>query len=314
MESVEWCSLRTAPVYPLRSLLRIASVNSTRPRRSIRRTIRSVFPWPLEDRTVRFLPRLRAVVVIPHTPATDLVGAPIPALTLERLMRQKGRLLPGRSHRRTAIVETAYGYDRYDIARSGLIRCTANVRLTAGAGNWNLPAGKRRERLTQRRSTKMNSFRWHDRIALVAAAIAIAIIAVPAPESLPTADALRNGAAIDGSPATDGWSDRTEPGSSAIARPGSRAMARPAAAWRSHQTVSGTPGVLPETFLVEMFPEGELSRVVRGGDRVVVTIVTPITDRLLRHSYPTAYPPTIDEFEIVRSGSELIVSAGWRLQ
>lgn len=302
MEPIEWCSLRTAPVYPLHTLLRIAAGDHKGPPRSRRkaskrRAIRSAFPWPLEGHTVRFLPRLRAIIVIPDAPPTDIVGVPIPALTLDRVLRRKGRVFSGRNRRRTAIVETAYGFDRYDIAPAGLVRCIANVTPPMGSDHWCPPAGNRRERVTQRRSVKTKSLHWYDRLALAAAAIAVVIVATPAPEPAPAPDATHTHAPQSGSRI---GSVPPKPGASRSS--GSRS------------TTLGTRDVLPEAFLVETFPEGQLSRVVREGNRVVVTIETSITDRHLPYSYPHPYPSSIDEFEIVRSGNKLIVSAGWRLR
>jgi len=154
----EWCSIAAAPVFRWRDLVRIEATVALRSRetegiprgsraggdarsrlRLCRRLLRlsgfagvsrrrletlvgSTVPVSPEEYRLRYLPRLRVVLLIPRTPPPLEADRPIPVFALERLLRWDGA--PRVTGRRTFDFPTPRGIDRYIVSPAGLVSCT----------------------------------------------------------------------------------------------------------------------------------------------------------------------------------------------
>lgn len=114
----EWCGLTVVPVYPYRIIWPPGTVPRHPTRRVIRNGVAGVHPGVLSEFRFRNLRRLRAVVALPRFPRPDLIGTPVPALSLDRYGPFRTALASG-----VVYAETSRGYDRYVVTRDGLVEC-----------------------------------------------------------------------------------------------------------------------------------------------------------------------------------------------
>lgn len=286
MSTIEWCGLKTVPVYPFRSIRSIHRSDGEAPKRvsnrSIREAVDLLFPLPLEGWRIGVLRHLRAVIVFPVDPPADLRGTPIPAFVLDRIYRSP-RLLSKTigTGRRTIVLETAYGFDRYDLSPIGLIRCSSGVTPPPAPPIWAPPSIRNRERLRALPKSRSPSLRIGDGIAIGASILALLVSLLPS-----TADTDYQ--------SIDNPAYPQSPGRSIVDHASGEVAA----------------------FLIDRYPDSRIVAVERRGERVSIVFEVPVggITEIDEQRWRSSVPSSVESIQIERNKRLATIEILWRSQ